>query len=82
MNTSLQAYQKVDRVKDRDYIVEFIKANGTGYLKQIAREMGKQKNEISGRFSELKSDKFNLIEPTGQISEGCCVYRLKEWKLF
>ena len=79
---------KVNKVKDREFIYNFIKEHGYGYLKQIARHIGKEKNEISGRFTELKSEEFNLIEEAkdehGKIKklEDCTVYQLKELKLF
>jgi len=41
------ANSKVDKANCRDFIYNFIKENGAGYLKQLARAMGKQKNEIS-----------------------------------
>jgi hypothetical protein len=73
------AFEKVRTYKDGNFILKYIEENGAGYLKQIARAMGKQKNEISGRFSELKRDK--LIEPlldkdgNKVILEGCQVYQ-------
>lgn len=73
------AFKKVRLHKDRNIILDFIEKNGSGYLKQLAREMGKQKNEISGRFSDLKKD--GLIEPLldkdgNRVTlEGCQVYQ-------
>ena len=73
------AFKKVRKEKDRNYILNYIEENGTGYLKQLARVMGKEKNEISGRFSESKRD--GLIEPVinkfGEkvTIEGCQVYQ-------
>ena len=71
---------KVDKENDRTYVLRFIREHKTGYLKQIARVMGKQKNEISGRFTELKAD--NLIIETGERAEGCSIYKIRDvWEL-
>lgn len=75
------ANKNVNKDADRAYILKFITEHKTAYLKQIARVMGKQLNQISGRLTELKAD--NLIVDTGARQEGCTVYKLKNsWELF
>lgn len=67
------------KINDRTFIVNYLKKNGTTYSKEIARLMGKQLNQVSGRFSELKKD--NIIEATDEVKEGCSVYKLMEKEL-
>lgn len=79
------ANRKVRKEKDRNFIFDFIQKNGTGYLKQLAREMHKERNCISGRFSELKEQ--GMIEPALDSNgfeytiEGCKVYRVTDNQL-
>ena len=74
------ANERVDKQKDRAFVLNFIKENGTGYSKQIARAMNKPLNCISGRLTELKAD--GEIVSTGTKWEGCEVYELKDkWRL-
>ena len=73
---------RVDKFNDCDIILAYLLKHKTGTLKEIARYMGKEKNEISGRFSELQH-KLNLIVDTGDRRENCAVYAIKEeLKLF
>lgn len=72
---SIAANKKVGKMRDRAKIIEFLKANGKGYSKQIARNLDKPLNTLSGRFSELLRD--GVIERTGEVVEGCAVLRLK-----
>ena len=78
---SLTANQMVDKDNDRALVLKFITEHKTAHSKQVARYLGKQLNQISGRFSELKAD--GLIVETGERSEGCAIYKLKNsWELF
>lgn len=76
---SLLANKRVNKERDRALVLECIIKYGKAYSKQIARAMGKQLNQISGRISELKASE--IIEETGERAEGCAIYRLKENQL-
>lgn len=76
---SLIANKRVQKERDRALVLAYIIKTGSAYSKQIARAMGKQLNQISGRISELKASE--IIEETGERAEGCAVYRLKEMQL-
>ncbi len=74
---SVAANKRADKLADRQAIIEFLRAHGKGYSKEIARAMKKPLNALSGRFSELKRD--NVIEIIPNVSaEGCAIYRLKD----
>ena len=74
---SYLANRKVDKINDREIILEYLSNHETGTLKELARFMNKEKNEISGRFTELKASE--VIEETGERREGCSVYQLKTY---
>ncbi len=76
---SLTANKRVRKERDRALVLEFIIKSGKAYSKQIARAMGKQLNQISGRISELKASE--IIEETEERQEGCAVYKLKNNQL-
>lgn len=70
------ANKMADKDNDRALVLKFITEHKTAHSKQVARYLGKQLNQISGRFSELKAD--GLIVETGGRSEGCAVYKIKD----
>lgn len=76
---SFIANKRVQKERDRALVLAYIIKSGRAYSKQIARAMGKQLNQISGRISELKASK--IIEDTGERKEGCAIYRLKNNQL-
>lgn len=76
---SFIANKRVQKERDRALVLAFIIKSGRAYSKQIARAMGKQLNQISGRISELKASE--IIEETGERKEGCAVYKLKSNQL-
>jgi predicted ArsR family transcriptional regulator len=61
-------------------ITDLLRARGPMTLFEICSQLGKQKNQLSGRMTELKRDR--IIEPTGDRrhdpATGCSaeVYRL------
>lgn len=78
---SITANRLADKDNDRALILKFITDHKTAYSKQVARYLGKQLNQISGRLSELKAD--NLIVETDERKEGCAVYKIRDsWSLF
>lgn len=76
---SFIANKRVQKERDSALVLAFIIKSGRAYSKQIARAMGKQLNQISGRISELKASE--IIEETGERKEGCAVYKLKNNQL-
>ena len=78
---SITANQSANKDNDRALVLKFITEHKKAYSKQVARYLGKQLNQISGRFSELKAD--GLIAETDERAEGCAVYKIKNsWELF
>jgi len=75
---SLQANKTVRRYKDQKVVLETIQELGNATLKDVAHLMGKQLNQISGRFTELK--RTGEIEPTGETKDGCMIYKLKDYQ--
>ena len=61
------------RAMHRQILAFFEMRNGRSWMKDVARELGKTPNEISGRLSELKAS-GHLID-TGEREEGCAVLR-------
>lgn len=75
--TSVEANKRVDKSKDRAFILALIEKNGTTYSKEAAREMNKPLNAISGRFSELRYKEKAIELVAGLVIEGCQVFRRK-----
>lgn len=73
---SLSAYKKAMPNKMQRIVLETIQELGKATLKDVSQILGKQKNELSGRFTELK--RLGDIEPTGETKDGCAVYQLKD----
>ena len=76
---SKEANKKVNKLADRQKIVDYLKEYKVGTSKDFARYLGKQLNQISGRLTELRLD--NIIEPNEcfgntVVKEGCLEYRL------
>ncbi len=65
-----------NKVSDRLRIIEFLKANGTAYSKQVAAAFNVPLHHLSGRWSELKRDGV-VEEIEGERIEGCAVMRLR-----
>lgn len=65
-NESTAAFQSRDRSSDRLAVIEFIKLRGAdgATADEFAEHHGRQLNQVSGRFSELKLE--GVIEPNGQ----------------
>lgn len=61
-DTSLQAYldNKVSLEGDKETVYNLLKENGPMTQEQVAQQMGKYPNQVSGRFTELEDE--NLIE--------------------
>lgn len=79
-NTSIEAGLKIDTTRGEQEIYDLVKAAGTNGItvKEAAVQLGKQPNQISGRFTGL-SDK-GLIEADRGGSRkraGCRVMVLK-----
>lgn len=69
---SVEANRKVDKSKDRAAVLAVVERLGMSYSKEIARELGKPLNAISGRLSELKA--LGLLHVLDEKREGCqCV---------
>lgn len=66
------------KVRVRSQILEaMFFAGRTGLtLKDICAFLKKQPHQISGRITALKV--LGLIEPTGNVFDGCAAYRLTE----
>jgi len=71
---SVAANARVDKLKDRDRVLALLKVSPFT-SKEVAYCMRRQLNAVSGRFTELKA--MEKIERTGEIREGCAVWRLK-----
>lgn len=57
-------------------IYAFVSFRGKSYLKEIARELGKQPHAISGRISEMLAMKPPMLERVkGERVEGCGMLR-------
>lgn len=54
----------------REVLAEFRSRKG-GTLKTICSALDKDKNQVSGRITELK--RLKLIEPNGMRADGCAV---------
>ena len=77
-DTSVAAAHRVDTAKDEEAIFKmFCNAMATHGLtvKDIAKRMGKQVNQISGRLTALQDKK--MIEDSGIRRDGCRVMRVK-----
>jgi hypothetical protein len=75
-DTSAEAYRKHSGIwpNDRMNILEFIRQDELGTtLADVAVMMGKEKNQVSGRISELK--RMGFIIDTGRRRNGFAVYR-------
>ena len=77
-DTSIEAFQNSLPARQRDSIrvLEVFRSdvfrNGAT-LKDVCECLEKEKNEVSGRISELL--KMNKIIPTGEKRDACRVYR-------
>lgn len=71
--TSAAANARVNKDADNGRILEMAKRDGLIWLKEAARRMNKQCNQISGRFTYLR--KQGYLVATGEVMEGCAVYR-------
>ena len=76
---SLIANKRVQKERDRALVLQVIIKYGKIHSKEIARILGKQLHQVSGRLSELKAS--NLIEDSGERLEGCAVLQLKDKQL-
>lgn len=76
------ANQKVNKLYDRQRVLDIIKDSDGITSKEIARRLNKQLHQVSGRLSELKADE--IISETGLKREGCAVYTVtpKQMRLF
>lgn len=75
--TSEAAAERVNkkRVSTEKSVYEYIKYyNGYAIWKQAALDMKLSSRTVQPRFTELK--KRGLIEPTGQVSFGCEMFRV------
>lgn len=74
--TSVAAAYSVDSTGDEKVVYELIAAAGArgATLKECARHMGKQNNQISGRFTALLEKGY--IEDAGDRRERCRVYKI------
>ena len=75
-DTSVAAAYRVDTKGDEQKVYEYIANHGPCTIKAVARSMGKQLNQISGRITALLDKE--LIEDTGDRADGCRVYRTQE----
>lgn len=73
---SLAANKLVNKERDRTLVLQVVMKYGKIHSKEIARILGKQLHQVSGRLSELKAS--NLIEDSGERIEGCSVLQLKD----
>ena len=73
-DTSVAAARKIDTATDEKRVYEIISFTNFGEgmtLKEIARQMKKQSNQISGRITALL--KKGLVKDSGERREGCRV---------
>lgn len=56
-------------------IIALCRETGRVWLKSVCRALGKEKNEVSGRLSELKE--MGVLMPSGDREEKCAVLILK-----
>lgn len=63
---SLEAFRTVNRSRDRSLALDFVTEQGDygATADEFADHVGRQLNQVSGRFSELKRDE--LIEHSGR----------------
>ena len=80
--TSVDAFERIEKALPaaRREVLGAIRREGDAgtHLKHVCRVLDKEKNEVSGRISELK--KAGLIEQTGARREGCAVVRAVDWR--
>ena len=74
--TSIAANKRGNKEADNQKVLKIIREKGTSFLKEIAREMGKFPNAVSGRISWLKANGY-IVPVEGVTEEGCQVYRCK-----
>ena len=73
--TSVQAAYKVDTATDEETVFKLLCNNPKGLtLKDLARMMSKQNNQISGRITALLSKR--MVEDSGERRDGCRVIRV------
>ena len=61
--------------RDRMRVLDFaIRSGGRIYSKQVARALGVEIHQISGRISEMQA--MGMFEDTGEREEGCRILRL------
>lgn len=78
-SASNDANKTVNKEVDRLRVLTIIKEQGQASSKMIARIMGKQLHQISGRISELKAE--GVIENTGIRKEGCSLLKVASKQL-
>lgn len=74
--TSIAANKRVNKEADNQKVLKIIREKGVSWSKQIANEMGKPLNCISGRITFLKANGY-IVPVEGVTEEGCQVYRCK-----
>jgi hypothetical protein len=77
VETSVEADKRVDKTAGRMMVMDYLGSHIDGTLKEICRYFHKEKNELSGRFTELGPLGMGMIERTGEKRNGCFVWRLK-----
>lgn len=79
-NTSLKAYLQKKRegtlTEDQEIVYQIIKKHGPITLKQTARRLNRFPHEISGRFTELRTEK-HMIE-INDVKDGHRRYQVTQ----
>jgi len=73
---SVEANERVQKERDNEIALSIIKRKFRTHSKEVAREMGKNLNTMSGRLSWLKANGYIKERPDLERREGCCVI---EW---
>ena len=73
--TSIEANKRVNKILEREKVLDVFRIFGESWLKQVMRIVNKPANEVSPRISELLA--LGILEDTGRREEGCRILKLK-----
>lgn len=70
---SIAAHDRIKAGKQEMYdrILRIVRTKGNATSKEIAAELGKQLNTVSGRFAEMKQR--GMLKSSGETREGAAV---------
>lgn len=74
--TSVEANSRVNKSGDRAKVLAVILELGNATLKEICAQLGREKNTLSGRISELLATEYIWFNKH-ERRDGCRVYRVK-----